>query len=290
MTTRITGREWEDLSAYLDGQLSPKESARLEEKLQARADLREALNELSQTRSLLRSQPAVCAPRNFTLTSKMVGARPAPARSFQLFPVMRLASVAAAVLLVVVLAGDFLTGGRQPAFAPVAFQSMPMSAPAVEMKSAAEEAAAPQVEAVMEAPAPTESPAAAVMEATAASEAPVEAPLAEAAAQLPAPTLGAAALMDATTGAEPYPPPSEELAAAAAAPAEATATPAPPQPTPLPPEQENLAQRNALEGTDTATTEAASPWSGWRILEIALALLVVVFAGFAFYTRRSRRA
>ncbi len=286
MTTRITGREWEDLSAYLDGQLSPKESARLEEKLQARADLREALNELSQTRSLLRSQPAVRAPRNFTLTPTMVGIRPAPARSFQLFPAMRLASVMAAVLLVVVLAGDFLTGGRQPAFVPVAFQSMPMSAPAAEMKSAAEEAPALQAEAAMEAPAPTEAPAAAVMEAPAATEAPVEAPLAEEAA----PTLGAAALMDAATGAEPYPPPSEELAAAAAAPEEATATPAAPQPTPLPPEQENLAQRNTLEGTGTATPEAGMTWSVWRFLEIALALLVVGFAGFAFYTRRSRRA
>jgi hypothetical protein len=290
MTTRITEREWEDLSAYLDGQLSPKESARLEEKLQARADLRLALNGLNQTRSLLRSQPAVPAPRNFTLTPKMVGARPAPARSFQLFPAMRLASVMAAVLLVVVLAGDFLTGGRQPALVPVAFQSMPMSAPAAEMKSAAEEAAALQAEVPMEAPAPTEAPAAAIMEAPAATEAPAQALMTGAAGQYPAPTLGVAALMDATTGAEGYPPPAEELAAAAAAPAEVTATPALPPPTSLPPEQANLAQRNTLGATDTASQEAGQTWSGWRFLELALALLVVSFAGLAIYSRRTRRA
>ena len=289
MTTRITGREWEDLSAYLDGQLSPKESARLEEKLQARADLRAALSELSQTRSLLRSQPAMRAPRNFTLSPKMVGVRPAPVRSFQLFPAMRLASVMAAALLVVVLAGDFLTGGRQPAFVPVAFQSVPMAAPAAEMKSAAEEAA-PQAEAAMEAPAPTEAPAAAILEAPAATEAPVQALMTGTAAQYPAPTLGAAAQMDATTGAEPYPPPSEELAAAAAAPAEVTATPGLSQPTLLASEQENLAQRNTIGATGTATQEAVTTWTGWRFLEIALALLVVGFAGLALYSRRSRRA
>ncbi len=39
-----------------------------------------------------------------------------------------------------------------------------------------------------------------------------------------------------------------------------------------------------MRTTDTATAlKPRAPWSGWRFLEIALALLVVVFAGFAFY-------
>lgn len=281
MTTRITRREWEDLSAYLDGELSPKESTRLDEKLQVRPDLRLALNELSQTRALLRSQPALRAPRNFVLTPRMVGVRQAPARSFQLFPAMRLATVMAAALLMLVLAGDFLTAGRQPAFLPVAYQSMPMSAPAADMKSA-QEGAAPQIEAAVEAPVATEAPVEVTVEVQAAAKMP------EGATPLPAPTLGAATMQDATTGAEDSPPPGEQLAAEAAAFDEATATPLP-QPTALPAELESLAERNAVEVSEAAFPEAGLTWPGWRFLEVALALLVLGFAGLAFYSRSSRR-
>jgi anti-sigma factor RsiW len=274
MTTRITGREWEDLSAYLDGQLSPKESARLDEKLQASADLRAALNELSQTRSLLRSQPAVRAPRNFLLTPKMVGVSRAPARTFQLFPVMRLASVLAMALFVLVLAGDLLMSGGQPAVMPVAFQSAQMPAPAAELKSAPE-AGAPEVGAVMEAPAATEAPA--------------EAKMPEGAVPLPAPTMAAAMLQDNGTGAEAYPPPAEGLAASAPAVEQSTATPPASEPTPSAPEQANLAERSAVDSTEVTAPAQQTVWSGWRTLEIALALLVVVTAGWAFYLRRSRR-
>jgi hypothetical protein len=291
MTKRITRGEWEDLSAYLDGELSPRDSVRLEEKLQARPDLRQALNELSQTRALLRSQPALRAPRNFVLTPRMVGARQAPARPFQLFPAMRLATVMAAALLMLVLAGDFLTGGRQPGLLPVAYQSMPVSAPAAEMKAAPEETTLQgEVQVAMEAPSATEAPA----------EVQAEANMPEAAAPLPAPTDVAAAMLDATTGAagypapveeplaEGYPPPVEEPPAEVAAIQQSTATSAP-QPTPQPPEGDNLAERSALEASEPVAPEPAMTWSGWRILEVALLLLVVGFAGLAFYSRRSRR-
>jgi anti-sigma factor RsiW len=275
MKTQITGREWEDLSAYLDGQLSPRQSARLEEKLQARADLRAALNELNQTRSVLRSQPAVRAPRNFTLTPKMVGARQAPPRSFQLFPAMRLASVLAVALFILVLAGDLLTGGRQPGLVPVAYQPEQMSAPAVALESAPE-AAAVQTEAVMEAPAPTEAPA--------------QAKMAEAPTQLPAPTMAAVIQQDAGTGAEAYPPPSEAFAASVPALEETTATPpASPQPVAQLPQEANSAERSALQGADASLHAGETAWPGWRFLEIALALLVIVTIGLAFYLRRSRR-
>ena len=168
MKTQITGREWEDLSAYLDGQLSPKESTRLEEKLQASADLRLALEELSRTRTLLRSQPPVRAPRNFLLSPKMVGERRAPAPANRLFPVMRLASALAMALFVLALAGDFLSSGRQPGVLPVAYQSVEMPAPAAVMKEASQADAPPAGEA-MELPVATEAPA---------MEAPAEAKLA----------------------------------------------------------------------------------------------------------------
>jgi anti-sigma factor RsiW len=278
MTTQISEREWEDLSAYLDGQLSPKESSRLEEKLQASADLRAALKELNQTRLLLRSQPAVRAPRNFLLTPKMVGDRRSKPRSFQLFPAMRLASALAVALFILVLAGDLLTGGRQPGAMPVAYQSLQMAAPAAEMNLAPTEAPAPQVEAPLVAPAVTEAPA----------EMQPEAKMAGATATPPAPTIAAGMLQDAGTGAEPYPPPGEGLAASESALAQDTATAVAPEPTPLQPEQANLAERNAVEFSATQTAAGEKAWPGWRFLEAALALLVVGTAVWAFYLRRSR--
>jgi hypothetical protein len=291
MKTHITGREWEDLSAYLDGQLSPKESARLEAKLQASAELRAALDGLSQTRNLLRSQPALRAPRNFLLTPKMVGEQRKPVRSFQLFPLMRLASGLAVALFILVLAGDLLMSGRQPVVMPVAMRAAQLSAPAAEMKSAPV-ASAPEVDLAMQVPAPTEAPA----------EAPAEASteaFAEASGQLqaqdqpaaktiegtalpPAPTLGAVMLQD--TGA--YPPPPEALAASASSIEGATATAISPETEPLPREQANLVVTVEEAASGAPASQAA--WSGWRYLESALALLVLITVAWAIYLRRSR--
>jgi anti-sigma factor RsiW len=118
MTNKISTREWEAISAYLDGQLAPKERSRLEARLQANAELRTALDEMRRTRAVLRSQPRLRAPRNFTLTTKMVGVRPAPRG----FPALRLVSAFASILLVFVLVGDlFFT-------APVTSQPLPLMA------------------------------------------------------------------------------------------------------------------------------------------------------------------
>jgi hypothetical protein len=111
MTTKISPRDGELLSAYLDGQLAPRERAHLESRLQGDHQLRIALGELRRTRTILRSQPRLRAPRNFTLTPQMAGM---PRRSPpSLYPVLRLASVLAGLLFVVVLAGDLLTAPRQ---------------------------------------------------------------------------------------------------------------------------------------------------------------------------------
>src|SRR5512142_1758722 len=75
MRAQISNRDYEQLSAYIDGQLSPAERRKLEERLRARTDLQVALDEMNRTRSLLRSAPRRRAPRNFTLTPAMVGER-----------------------------------------------------------------------------------------------------------------------------------------------------------------------------------------------------------------------
>jgi anti-sigma factor RsiW len=90
-------RDLELLSAYLDGQLNSSESARLESRLNSDPQLASALTDLRATRSLLRKLPARRAPRNFTLTRKMVGQNPPLPRAY---PVFRFATALATLLFI----------------------------------------------------------------------------------------------------------------------------------------------------------------------------------------------
>ena len=114
MKTRISPRDWEQLSAYLDRQLKPSERSRLEARLQVDPGLRTALEELRRTRAVLRSTPQPRAPRKFTLTPEMVGARPAR----RLAPALGFVSALASIALIFVLIGDIF--GRTAPAAPVA--------------------------------------------------------------------------------------------------------------------------------------------------------------------------
>ena len=96
--TPPASRDLEQLSAYLDGQLSQADGARLESHIQTDPELRSIYEGLRQTRSLLRQLPARRAPRNFRLTPQMVGIKPSMPRSF---PIFRLASVLASILLLI---------------------------------------------------------------------------------------------------------------------------------------------------------------------------------------------
>lgn len=93
--THPTFRDVEMLSTYLDGKLSRSDSARLEARLAADPELDSILQDLGQSRSLLRSLPKRRAPRNFTLSAKKAGVRPPLPR---VYPVLRFASALAAVL------------------------------------------------------------------------------------------------------------------------------------------------------------------------------------------------
>jgi anti-sigma factor RsiW len=99
-------RDIETLSAYLDGQVSPSERTHLEKRLLMSAELAEALQELRQTRALLRLTPQRRAPRNFRLTPRMAGIRPPVPR---LVPVFTWAS-AMAMLLFIFTLGTSLVG------------------------------------------------------------------------------------------------------------------------------------------------------------------------------------
>jgi len=105
MKNQIKSRDWEVLSAYLDGQLTTREYARLETRLKSDPELQSALKELRQTRNILRSLPKLRIPRNFTLTPEMLRFKRDTTR---IFPVLRFASVLAMILLAFVFIGDFM--------------------------------------------------------------------------------------------------------------------------------------------------------------------------------------
>ena len=113
MRAQINERDFEQLSAYMDGQLAPAEQRRLEERLRARPDLQEALEDLRRTRALLRSAPRRRAPRNFTLTPAMVGEQAGRRKGgffSNLFPTLSFASAVATLLLVATLLFDLAPG------------------------------------------------------------------------------------------------------------------------------------------------------------------------------------
>ncbi|MDQ2692194.1 MAG: hypothetical protein M3Y68_09200 [Chloroflexota bacterium] len=109
-------RDIELLSSYLDGQLKPSEAARLESRLSTDRELRSVLDDMRSTRSLLRQLPARKAPRNFTLTPKMVGKNPPLPRTY---PAFRFVTTLASVLLFFTLGVNYLVpqmASQPPAF------------------------------------------------------------------------------------------------------------------------------------------------------------------------------
>ena len=153
-------RDIELLSSYLDGQLSSADSTRLEARLRTDPDLRSVLQDLRGARSVLRQLPMRKAPRNFTLTPKMVGKNPPLPRSY---PAFKFAASLATILLFFTYALNVL--GPQLAAQPAVFGMGGGGAPDTTFESAA--AAEPPAAALA-----TEPPAAAT-EAPAATESPV---------------------------------------------------------------------------------------------------------------------
>lgn len=154
-------RDLELLSSYLDGQLRPSDSARLERRLSSDSDLRAVLDDLRSARGLLRQLPMRKAPRNFTLTPKMVGKNPPLPRTY---PAFKFVTVLTTLLL-------FFTFG-------INFMAVQMAAPGTAFGMGG--GGAPEVSSAAEAPAATE-------ELFAAPEAPAEEPSVQM-APMPTPT------------------------------------------------------------------------------------------------------
>ncbi|MGA7192741.1 MAG: hypothetical protein WBW94_03855 [Anaerolineales bacterium] len=120
-------RDLELLSAYLDGQLNPSDSARLESRLASDESLRTALDNLRSTRSLLRQLPSRRAPRNFTLTPRMAGIKPPTPRAV---PIFRFASALATFLFIITFVINGLISLSAPSFAAAPLSAQQESAPA----------------------------------------------------------------------------------------------------------------------------------------------------------------
>jgi hypothetical protein len=115
MTTQITPRDWETLSAYLDDQLSASERNELENRLGKNPELSQGLEELRSTRKILRSLPKLRAPRNFTLTPSMAGQRMGASLTTGLYPLLRLAATLATLFFFIVTAGGLALRFTLPA-------------------------------------------------------------------------------------------------------------------------------------------------------------------------------
>ena len=107
MKQNISKRDWESVSAYVDGQLSAKKLARFEARLSQDPILQEALQELHDTRLVLQNTPRIRAPRNFLLSVEMVGK---PRQLPRLAPAFGWVSVIASLLFVFIVMGDFVRG------------------------------------------------------------------------------------------------------------------------------------------------------------------------------------
>ena len=125
----ISNKDWERLSAYLDGEVNQKEKKQIEDRIQADPGFQAALEELQTARQVLRAAPSIKVPRNFRLTPDMVGRKPR-SRSFQFY---RLAAATLTFLFVGVVVMDFGRSLSGVAFAPAApqesmFEAVPEAA------------------------------------------------------------------------------------------------------------------------------------------------------------------
>jgi anti-sigma factor RsiW len=281
MTKKLKDRDWRDLSAYLDGQLSSRTQARLENELAASEEMRAALEDLRQVRVVLRSQPRLRAPRNFTLSPQLAGISERRMPAWQLSPVFGFVSALASVLLILVFAGEYLLGAA-PASAPMPAELQAKSAE-VEM------VAAPTLISPVEAPALSaaqEQAPAVNDQRSMATQATQAAPVAGA-MEYPAP-------MALESGSGAYPPPAEPATNVQAF--QATQMPAP---TPVP-TQEALAVAESesaspedpalrsVEPQDVGTQVPPPFWSNWRVAQGGLLLLAIISGVIALILRRGR--
>ncbi len=198
------------LSAYLDGQILPTERDAIEMASAADPVVRARIADLRATVALLHALPQPVPRRTFILTAEQAAAiRPARVPWItRLFPTVAAVSAVAAVLCLILVAGDLATGGfsarKQPATAArAAIESVPnATAPLVTSVAAAPTAAAISTGSINASGASNAAPAASPAPAAAAAALPpvtVAAGSAAVARSAGAPSVGAAAIAPTAT-------------------------------------------------------------------------------------------
>ncbi len=138
MKTQLTPKDWQQLSEYLDGQLSERDQAKLEQRLNKQPDLQTALDEMRQMRSVLRAVPHRKVPHNFTLTHAMVAEQQQRSNPFSRWiPALSISSALATLILVVTM----LIGGVPSLTSSQPVALAPSTQQALEAPQAAEQAA-----------------------------------------------------------------------------------------------------------------------------------------------------
>lgn len=106
MKNKLSSKEWELISAYLDNELEPREKTRVEEYLNNRLEFKEALEGLRRTKTILQKAPVHKVPRNFTLTAADVQ----PVKIARWIPTMQWSSAAVALVAVFLFAYQLVPG------------------------------------------------------------------------------------------------------------------------------------------------------------------------------------
>jgi hypothetical protein len=130
--SNLPRRELEKLSAYLDGQLSVKETVSLELRLKKDPHLLRAFRELEATKVLLGQAPTLRIPRSFVLSPEVAGIRTGPRRAYT---VLRFATAAVTLAFVVLVGTDVLSAR---VFTSGQFANISAEVPAEMMLEAAE--------------------------------------------------------------------------------------------------------------------------------------------------------
>jgi anti-sigma factor RsiW len=135
----------ESLSAYIDGELTPRERTRVEQHLKECPACAEDLRTLRQTVALLKELPVIPAPRSFAVRPRVARVRPAVAPSAWGYGLLKGATAIAALLFVLLIGGDLALhtfGGTTVSWAPAAPAPEAAMAPPyqADMEAAVEEA------------------------------------------------------------------------------------------------------------------------------------------------------
>jgi hypothetical protein len=117
---RLAPNDLERLSAYVDGALTPRERSTMDARLEADADLRQALAELRSVKASLAGLPEYRLPRSFILRDADVRRRTPRAA----FPALRFATIIASGLFVLTTAIRWLPSSGMA----LAFRSAPPAA------------------------------------------------------------------------------------------------------------------------------------------------------------------